>query len=106
MKVKGELLPSLNAPTGTGQETSEMIVGHSWSTPSQLYLYFPPMNKRMISSSIRVLLVIAQLWSFDLVQISWADLPNKRSGTLIFSDDFKQFDLSVWKHEITLGGGG
>ncbi len=26
--------------------------------------------------------------------------------TLIFEDDFNQFDLSVWEHEITLGGGG
>jgi len=25
---------------------------------------------------------------------------------LVFFDDFNQFDLSVWQHEITLGGGG
>lgn len=25
---------------------------------------------------------------------------------LIFQDDFNEFDLSVWKHELTLGGGG
>jgi hypothetical protein len=26
--------------------------------------------------------------------------------TLVFSDDFDEFDLSVWGHELTLGGGG
>lgn len=26
--------------------------------------------------------------------------------TLVFSDDFNQFSLSKWKHELTLGGGG
>jgi beta-glucanase (GH16 family) len=25
---------------------------------------------------------------------------------LVFSDDFNEFDLSVWEHELTLGGGG
>jgi beta-glucanase (GH16 family) len=25
---------------------------------------------------------------------------------LVFSDDFDEFDLSVWQHEITMGGGG
>jgi hypothetical protein len=28
------------------------------------------------------------------------------ADTLVFSDDFTSFDLSVWQHEITLGGGG
>ena len=28
------------------------------------------------------------------------------AGTLIFSDEFNDFNLTRWKHEITLGGGG
>ena len=28
------------------------------------------------------------------------------SETLKFSDDFDEFDLAVWQHELTLGGGG
>ena len=28
------------------------------------------------------------------------------SQTLQFSDDFDEFDLSVWEHELTMGGGG
>ena len=28
------------------------------------------------------------------------------AGTLIFSDEFNYFNLTRWKHEITLGGGG
>mmetsp|Transcript_24109 Transcript_24109/g.33807 ORF Transcript_24109/g.33807 Transcript_24109/m.33807 type:complete len:359 (+) Transcript_24109:136-1212(+) len=27
-------------------------------------------------------------------------------SNLIFSDDFEEFDLSIWKHQITMGGGG
>jgi len=34
-----------------------------------------------------------------LISLIWAE-------KLIFSDDFQEFDLSVWQHEITLGGGG
>jgi len=29
-----------------------------------------------------------------------------RAEKLVFSDDFDNFDLSVWQHELTLGGGG
>lgn len=28
------------------------------------------------------------------------------SGQLIFEDHFNSFNLDVWKHEISLGGGG
>ncbi|XP_049779843.1 beta-1,3-glucan-binding protein-like [Schistocerca cancellata] len=28
------------------------------------------------------------------------------SGDMIFADDFEDFDLSVWQHEITMSGGG
>ena len=28
------------------------------------------------------------------------------SETLIFEDNFDEFDLKRWKHEITMGGGG
>lgn len=28
------------------------------------------------------------------------------SGTLIFADDFEEFDLEKWQHENTLAGGG
>lgn len=28
------------------------------------------------------------------------------SGDLIFEDEFDEFDLSKWYHEITIGGGG
>ena len=31
---------------------------------------------------------------------------NTCSDTLIFSDNFKHFNITRWKHEITLGGGG
>jgi beta-glucanase (GH16 family) len=31
---------------------------------------------------------------------------SKGTETLRFDDDFKEFDLSKWKHEITMGGGG
>ena len=31
---------------------------------------------------------------------------NTGNNTLIFSDDFDYFNLTIWKHEITLGGGG
>lgn len=27
-------------------------------------------------------------------------------NNLIFYDDFDEFDLSVWEHELTMGGGG
>lgn len=33
--------------------------------------------------------------------------PSYRSGErLLFSDEFDEFDLEVWEHELTLGGGG
>lgn len=28
------------------------------------------------------------------------------SGDLILSDDFNNFDMNLWQHEISLGGGG
>jgi len=32
--------------------------------------------------------------------------PSRKGETLKFEDDFNNFDLSLWKHEITMGGGG
>lgn len=31
---------------------------------------------------------------------------NNSTGKILFCDDFEQFDLSIWKHDITLAGGG
>ena len=28
------------------------------------------------------------------------------SEALVFEEDFQRFDLDLWKHEITMGGGG
>jgi hypothetical protein len=33
-------------------------------------------------------------------------LSNINSEKLIFQDEFNDFNLKVWKHELTMGGGG
>lgn len=29
-----------------------------------------------------------------------------RSEKIVFQDDFNEFDMEKWQHELTLGGGG
>lgn len=44
----------------------------------------------------------------SVTTVSGTHAPQGRicSGDLIFEDNFNEFSLPVWQHELTLGGGG
>lgn len=52
--------------------------------------------------------LIAQCNSYSPTTVSGTHAPKGQicSGQLIFEDNFDEFDLKKWSHEITLGGGG
>ena len=54
------------------------------------------MCRRLFPLSLQLLIVALLNFSASI----------KGTETLVFSDDFAEFDLSVWKHEITMSGGG
>lgn len=47
-----------------------------------------------------------KLWAALLTIISTSTISRCQDWELAFDEEFNKFDLSVWKHEITLSGGG
>lgn len=59
-----------------------------------------------MGSRLRVVFTAA-LSATTLSTANWRPVASEKIGeTLVFEDQFDNFDLSIWKHDITLAGGG
>lgn len=78
-----------------------MII-EGWGSFSAMHIVIIELVRSRMFPKMASKLTVLALFCLSLA----ATVGGERQMQLILEDDFNQFNLSLWKHEITLGGGG